>query len=225
MITFAAAVGSANAVDDVAVGDVVPTPGRCGPLFHYNSCEHGKYCNEANGFCGATAAHRDAQDSSTYDANDAAVRVALTGDVVPTPGRCGPLFHMNTCMNDYYCNEANGWCGTSDVYRDAQSSTAYDGRCIHKDCSDWDCALWCECFEGTSCAASILFFNRSLPRLLTRVSIFALSSPSSSCRDQGFGLHRQQLRRRRGSVRLPRLVATQRRDLRRRRNDRRPVLG
>ena len=151
---------------DGAKRDEVPaTSGRCGPHFQYNSCTHGKYCNEGNGYCGPTAAHRDAQDSSTYDANDAAVRVALTGPRVPTPNRCGPLFHMNTCDHDKYCNEANGWCGESDVHRDAQISTAYDGRCIHKDCSDWDCALWCECFDGTSCAASILFFNRSLPAI------------------------------------------------------------
>ena len=48
-------------------------PGRCGPLFAdtkctgYSSSGGAEYCNEANGWCGVTDAHRDAQASTTYD--------------------------------------------------------------------------------------------------------------------------------------------------------------
>ena len=41
--------------------------------------------------------------------------------------------------------------------------------CVHEDCNDWDCSKWCTCFDGTSYAASVLFFNRFSPRLLTHV--------------------------------------------------------
>ena len=37
--------------------------------------------------------------------------------------------------------------------------------CVHEECKEWDCSMWCECFDGTSCAASVLFFNRSLPAI------------------------------------------------------------
>jgi hypothetical protein len=48
-------------------------------------------------------------------------------------GRCGPLFYDAKCTGAFskagdpeYCNEANGWCGTSEKHRDAQPSTEYD---------------------------------------------------------------------------------------------------
>ena len=41
---------------------------RCGPLFKKSTCcKQYPYCNEANGWCGNTNAHRDAQPSVTYD--------------------------------------------------------------------------------------------------------------------------------------------------------------
>ncbi|CAJ1959956.1 unnamed protein product [Cylindrotheca closterium] len=45
-------------------------PGRCGPLFGGRACDCGsllKWCNEDNGWCGNTVAHRDMQSSITYD--------------------------------------------------------------------------------------------------------------------------------------------------------------
>ena len=46
--------------------------GRCGPHFNNQVCSGSGYaifCNEFNGWCGNTAAHRDAQPSTTYDAS------------------------------------------------------------------------------------------------------------------------------------------------------------
>jgi len=46
---------------------------RCGPLFQDSVCDcngdmpKALYCNERNGWCGPTAAHRDAQESTKYD--------------------------------------------------------------------------------------------------------------------------------------------------------------
>ena len=41
--------------------------GRCGPLFNEQKCPPGGYCNEANGWCGITDAHKNAQESTKYD--------------------------------------------------------------------------------------------------------------------------------------------------------------
>ena len=50
--------------------------GRCGPLFNHIRCggtggtanpASAIYCNEANGYCGNSAAHKNAQASTTYD--------------------------------------------------------------------------------------------------------------------------------------------------------------
>jgi len=42
--------------------------GRCGPKFGDKLCgKGGPYCNEANGWCGNTNAHKNAQPSTTYD--------------------------------------------------------------------------------------------------------------------------------------------------------------
>jgi len=42
--------------------------GRCGPKFGHKLCGKGwPYCNEANGWCGNTNAHKNAQPSTTYD--------------------------------------------------------------------------------------------------------------------------------------------------------------
>ena len=67
----------------------------------------------------------------------------------------------------------------------APATAVAPNSCVHEDCKDWNCDKWCECFDGTSCAASVLFFNRSLPaiahsRFNLRSFFFALSSSSSS---------------------------------------------
>ena len=41
--------------------------GRCGPLFNEKKCAPGNYCNESNGWCGVTDAHKNAQESTKYD--------------------------------------------------------------------------------------------------------------------------------------------------------------
>jgi hypothetical protein len=105
--------------------------GRCGPNFgntkctgKYSGADSPEYCNEANGWCGTTSAHKNAQASTTYD-------------YVPPSGRCGPLFGHSKCTGTYsrsdgtapvleYCNEANGWCGTTSAHKNAQASTKYD---------------------------------------------------------------------------------------------------
>ena len=57
--------------------------GRCGPHFAGRVCDSG-YCNEEDGWCSATAVHRDAQHNNT----------AFDAGVV---GRCGPLFQGRRC--------------------------------------------------------------------------------------------------------------------------------
>merc|ERR1719162_825072 len=46
---------------------VTKDKGRCGPKFNAKMCTGGNFCNEANGWCGDTDAHRDAQESTMYD--------------------------------------------------------------------------------------------------------------------------------------------------------------
>jgi hypothetical protein len=52
---------------------------------------------------------------------------------VAASGRCGPLFDNTKCTGTYsgrtapeYCNEGNGWCGTTSAHKNAQASTAFD---------------------------------------------------------------------------------------------------
>ena len=108
--------GMDNSLDD---------KGRCGPLFNEKKCPPGNYCNEANGWCGVTDAHKNAQESTKYDG-------------VSLKGRCGPLFNEQKCPPGNYCNEANGWCGVTDAHKNAQESTKYDGEMIMKDKNETD---------------------------------------------------------------------------------------
>merc|ERR1712238_155893 len=42
--------------------------GRCGPSYGSTSCpEYAPFCNEDNGWCGASSAHQNAQPTTTYD--------------------------------------------------------------------------------------------------------------------------------------------------------------
>ena len=43
-------------------------------------------------------------------------------------GRCGPKYKGQKCKLGKYCNESNGWCGTTDAHKNAQLSTRYDGK-------------------------------------------------------------------------------------------------
>ena len=51
---------------------------------------------------------------------------------IDTTGRCGPLFNEQKCSPGEYCNEKNGWCGTTDAHKNAQASTKYDGQPTNK---------------------------------------------------------------------------------------------
>lgn len=58
-------------------GSKCPTePGRCGPKFFGAYCTGGelrpydKWCNEDNGWCGDTSAHKNAQSSTRYDGSE-----------------------------------------------------------------------------------------------------------------------------------------------------------
>jgi len=105
--------------------------GRCGPLFDHSRCDNQRhswalYCNEQNGWCGNTDAHRNAQASGKYDWNGCSCPPLST-----QVGRCGPLAGYSRCNKQYgsdqlYCNEQNGWCGNTHAHRTAQASSKYD---------------------------------------------------------------------------------------------------
>merc|ERR1712161_19956 len=114
----------------------------------------GKYCNESNGWCGDSAAHKRASWSKKYDksdyekwigaydqaeyvsdyigegwetAADAESSVAGIADVcVDGKRRCGPKFGGAFCTTGKYCNESNGWCGDSAAHKRASWSKKYD---------------------------------------------------------------------------------------------------
>jgi len=50
--------------------------------------------------------------------------------------RCGPLVGNTHCKSpvDQFCNEENGWCGSTAAHRDAQPSDAYDYESIPISC-------------------------------------------------------------------------------------------
>ena len=50
-------------------------------------------------------------------------------------GRCGPDHGDDACIQGSpYCNEDNGWCGSTSAHQNAQASVEYDycsGECKH----------------------------------------------------------------------------------------------
>jgi len=113
-------------VESVGCTPVAFQDGRCGPNYggrcNKNARSWAVYCNEGNGWCGNTAAHRDAQATTTYDWEP----IPLSN----RPGRCGPSYggrcNKNTRSYAVYCNIDNGWCGTTAAHRDAQAGSEYD---------------------------------------------------------------------------------------------------
>ena len=114
------------------------------------------------------------------------------------------------------CDASGGGTGTPE-----NKIEGGPGLCLHYKCKEWDCFMWCACFDGTCASFSSNYtctyvpYGRSyvyfrfhhdsiLPPPYARTLFF-------SCRVQGFNLHQSRLRRRRGSVRLPGLVASRRR--------------
>jgi len=62
---------------EIADSTVCPTAnGRCGPKFNNAYCSNRReqtwdvYCNEANGWCGVTSAHKNAQKSTRFDGSE-----------------------------------------------------------------------------------------------------------------------------------------------------------
>ena len=104
--------------------------GRCGPMFNGTSCDCSQaswavFCNSANGWCGDTAEHANADDLTEFDC-PLHVRATL-----PTLGRCGPLFKGKRCdcskdASFKWCNSANGWCGDTAEHANADDFTRYD---------------------------------------------------------------------------------------------------
>merc|ERR1719499_949765 len=95
------------------------------------------YCNEANGWCGNTNAHKNAQPSTKYDASSIPDKCSGASDCpkLSSGGRCGPKFGGAVCSTKdrswaLYCNEANGWCGNTNAHKNAQPSTTYDASSI-----------------------------------------------------------------------------------------------
>jgi len=96
---------------------------QCGP--DHGMCPHHKpYCNEANGWCGDTSAHRDAQESTTYD------YCQTDADRCGAYQRMGPGFIHYSCPSDLpICNEATTYClslNTGGTSSSPQESTEHD---------------------------------------------------------------------------------------------------
>ena len=48
-------------MDDTNKDSSLDDTGRCGPLFNEKKCTSGNYCNESNGWCGVTDAHKNSR--------------------------------------------------------------------------------------------------------------------------------------------------------------------
>jgi hypothetical protein len=84
--------------------------GRCGPLFGKQVCDSGYYCNEENGYCGDTDAHKNAQASTEYD---------------------GPSFESESTSNDEGTSNAEGSSYSEGTGVNATTSfdfSAYEGK-------------------------------------------------------------------------------------------------
>ena len=107
-----------------------PEEGRCGPMFNGTRCDCSQanwavFCNSANGWCGDSAEHANADDLTKFDC-PLQLRPAL-----PTEGRCGPLFKGKRCdcstdSSFQWCNSGTGWCGDSTEHANADDLTKYD---------------------------------------------------------------------------------------------------
>ena len=123
--------------------------GRCGPKFgnvrcNKNLISYALYCNEHNGWCGNTEAHKNAQASDIYDFKPESCnwkcRRSGSGwtSTIRNSGSCIPWFgyvRCNLALAPYvmYCNEANGWCKNTEAHKNAQASVTFDydpSQCI-----------------------------------------------------------------------------------------------
>ncbi len=105
--------------------------GRCGPLFNGTRCDCSQaswavYCNAANGWCGDSAEHANADDHTEYDCPH---QVQLSK--AAAEGRCGPLFNGTRCdcsrdITFVFCNAGNGWCGNTAEHAHSDNYSEYD---------------------------------------------------------------------------------------------------
>ena len=105
--------------------------GRCGPLFNGTRCDCSQaswavYCNAANGWCGDSAEHANADDHTEYDCPH---QVQLSK--AAAEGRCGPLFNGTRCdcsrdISFVFCNAGNGWCGNTAEHAHSDNYSEYD---------------------------------------------------------------------------------------------------
>jgi len=70
------------------IAEAIKDEGRCGPKFNGKICTGGNFCNEANGWCGNTDAHRDAQDSTKYDGAGTLPKTNLLQVASETKSKC-----------------------------------------------------------------------------------------------------------------------------------------
>jgi len=118
---------------------------QCG-TDHGTSCPYHKpYCNEANGWCGDTDAHRDAQDSTTYDYCTIVIHVQSYG--AGYDSQESPFGSSNTeSTRDPRCFNCHD---ISPFYRKADGVPNYPGPCClpaaHANGVRWGGST-CSCF-------------------------------------------------------------------------------
>jgi len=174
MITFAAAVGSANAgwqkeENKYCVGSVNGGRNRCSSV------------TECQALC-------ENWEQSEMNPNQGTKCAGFRVSKHPSQKQANGFGETHLCAPSTHPLASNTWL---DTYVAPVAEVVADATCVHEDCKDWNCDKWCECFDGTSCAAPILFFNRSLPaiahsRFNRRSFFFALSSSSSSSSSSSF---------------------------------------
>jgi len=101
---------------------IASSTGRCGPNQGGTSCPgNNPYCNEANGWCGSTSAHQNAQSSTRYDYGSVHYVVRCG------PGEArGPGFNHYSCPSHLpYCNEAISECISRNNHHPQESTEYY----------------------------------------------------------------------------------------------------
>ena len=141
----------------VPAATLPPEEGRCGPLYNETRCDCSQaswavFCVSANGWCGDSAEHANADGVTKYDCP---LQLRLSE---PAEGRCGPLFDGARCdcskdSSFKFCNAETGWCGDSAEHANADELTKYD--CQHRVRLSAQPAGRCgPLFEGSRCDCS-----------------------------------------------------------------------
>jgi hypothetical protein len=140
-----------------------PEEGRCGPMFNGTRCDCSQanwavFCNSANGWCGDSAEHANADDLTKFDC-PLQLRPAL-----PTEGRCGPLFKGKRCDCSgvfKWCNSGTGWCGDTAEHAKADKLTKFDCPNIPQPTPEPTEGRCGALFDGArcDCSGAFLFCN------------------------------------------------------------------